>query len=371
MKSQLSNSHIGYPETVAMLALVVGGKAFDYTITMISEAAGTAGVVQHFISAFFAAIGIFIMISLLKAYPGLHLLQILSILFGKPIAKIIGMTLFVTVLMDTVIVLASYALLIQNILLPTTPLYVVTILLLLTTFYPVYLGIETITRSIIVIIPTVLTIFALALSLSTGIFHTDYLFPIFGNGWSIVPSGFLMSGFYGEFLFVSILAAHYRQTHTIQRSTWVAFALSFVILEVAVFASTTSFDYPINSEQVLPLYQLARTIHVSRFLQRIDALFAFVALIAVIVRIGVLSYITTLVFAQVWKLPSLKPIIPGIGILIYYLSLLPKNIVQLIELRKEFLIPLGVFSLVMLPSLSYVMYLIRGKKKEQEQGDLS
>ncbi len=361
--TEIREGHLGYRETIAFLTIVLSTKLFlTYPRNIILEGQ-TAGWMIAVVDLLFTLLAVLPILSLLKAYPELTLIEITEKFGGAFSGIIVSLLMFSYFLVITCLVLRQFMETIIAAFLPTTPISILTIFFLIGIIYPCYQGIESMSRGAWLLTPFIVfgTLGVLLLVLQNA--NIDYLFPFWGAGLpTIIQKGAGTSSLLGEILLITLLNPYLRdrgKVTTILYSSLLV-AGSLIIANLVVFLMV--FPYPTAlTLGDYPLYILARQIYFGRFLQRVEAFFIFIWVFSMLINVSALFYGSAVSLARGLKLPFYRPLLFPLAVLVYGLTFLIPNFPTSVWLNEYHLHHLAwVFSYA-LPALVWLLATLRSK----------
>ena len=119
------------------------------------------------------------------------------------------------------------------------------------------------------------------------------------------------------------------------------------------------------TNQIMPLYSAARYIEFGNFFQRLESIFLLIWILQMICYLTIIAKISLSIFKKITNIRDEKPLIFVFGLLIFAISLLPKNyaISKFIEdyIYQYMVIIVSIFLGIALLGLAYLK---KRKKKE-------
>ena len=119
------------------------------------------------------------------------------------------------------------------------------------------------------------------------------------------------------------------------------------------------------TNQIMPLYSAARYIEFGNFFQRLESVFLLIWILQMICYLTIIAKISLSIFKKITNIQDEKPLIFIFGLLIFAISLLPKNyaISKFIEdyIYQYMVIIISIFLGIALLGLAYLK---KRKKKE-------
>lgn len=360
----IRDGHIGYRETIALLAIALSSKVFLTCPRNLAELGLTAGWLISLVHLLVALIAVLPMLSILKAYPEHTLIEISEDLAGPIAGILVSLVQFLFFLFTSIIIMRQFTETIIVALLPTTPISIITIFLLLGIIYPCYLGIEALSRGAWLLMPFLLFGLFGVLSMILPQIHFDYIFPLWGPGLAqILKTGAIKSSMLGEILLVSVLNPYLRerkQLNTVVIGSVLIYGVLFT-LTMAIYEMVAPYPSAVN-QSPYPLYSLARTIYFGRFLQRVESIFIFIWIFSLLVTISSLLYGATLSLARGLKIPVYQPLLFPLVILVYSLNFLIPSFLAATMLDAEVLHNYSWAVAFGLPALVWLMDKVKRKR---------
>lgn len=275
----------------------------------------------------------FVFLYVYKRVPG-DLYQITEKLLGIWAARLMALICISLLFINAVLLFRQFT---ENTLLtalPNTDFQVVSFGYALCVLIILYTGIEAIGRSIYIIIPFGVIGLTAVFLLLYPYYDIYNLAPWLGYGIkqamgaSVASSGYNMSGF----LIITILAPSLQKYRTIRTSIVFGLGGSALIKSASLGVFVLVFGVQVGLEKVLPFYEMARLVYLSRYIQRIESLFILLWVIAGTFAVAVTLYFTLFMIARVFDLPTLKPVMPIAVLVVEQVASLPKDIISAIQL---------------------------------------
>lgn len=313
---------------------------------------GAISAIPAFLTLFFV----------MQRVPG-DLYQVSERLVGKIGAKLITLYLIITFFIDGVLTVRQFA---ENTLITAIPglnIFIVAGWYLLVAAIFVYLGIETISRAAYVVLPMGIAAILLLLLMLYNKFNLYQFWPWLGEGVpEVLKTGFLSSGFFLHVIILAILAPSFQNLKTIRTAFWLGTGLSAFVRTITLFVYIGVYGVAVGREKILPFYEMARLIYISRYLQRVEAFFIILWVIFGIGAIAIDLYVVTYLLTRLFNLPALRPLILTVTIIMSQVALMPSDIATTVELNvmaDTVFFTSGVFAI---PAILAAAMLIKGKR---------
>jgi len=317
------------------------------------------------------ALGIVYLISrLLKHFPSMDILDISEFLGGKLLKNIIGILFMIYFLLAASTFLRSFCESVKIIYFPRTPVVLLILLFIIGIILTNRLGMQSIIRANLIFVPAILFSIIFIFLANMDNFTIQRMFPLFGNG---IPTTFF-SGISNLFAFGGISLLYFIPPSLKDSKEFKKIAITSIVLSgiwLLFSIATLLFIFPsiITTDEILPLYLASRFIEFGRFFQRLDAVFLLIWIISIMSYLSTLLALITNIFRKVssFKYPYITIYIAAI--VIFLVSLIPQNYVQVhfLETTVYKYIVLGLVFVVSLTIL--ILATLKCKKQHKLKGD--
>ncbi|MCE5286973.1 MAG: spore germination protein [Pelosinus sp.] len=231
-----------------------------------------------------------------------------------------------------------------------------------------YIGIEATLRAGYIIMPLIILASFTVLTMLLPQYEILYLAPWRGPGLDkVLASGVMSSGINIGILIPAFLASSFQNTKTVKYSVLYALGLSCLVKTATLAAFIAAFGTGSAREKVLPFYELSRLVYINRYIQRIESLVIIVWAVAGILNITVLVYAGIYLLARLFNLPTLKPLILPVLLLISALAMIPEEITSVITLHTKLHFGLYNIGTMLIPFALFVMALIHAFKQKNSK----
>ncbi|WP_058830264.1 GerAB/ArcD/ProY family transporter [Paenibacillus polymyxa] len=352
--------------------IVLLGVLMEVGITLIHAPAQAADHAnQHaywtcVIAAIVLCLPIWAMLRLKRRFPDQDLMQ--AMVSSHPV---LGRVLLAIYLILFLIIFARdlriITDLVEVVLLPLTPIVVVSLIVLLTMAFMVKGGMSTLVNMTEIFVPLlIVTLLTMPLFFGGNMDFSmlrPYLHPEVDG---VIKGSWRMLGYMADIMIVPFVISGKSYNG---RSAWFGHLLGTAILIMLVLLSELVIGVPILSRLFYPSYELVRQLQLTDFLDRFDLFVAALTVPTFLTKIGVDLYVTSLavkrMFAHVWGSLMVWPV----GLLGYVCSfMLFSNIVQIYDFSREWTAVMVIF-FVFMPFLLWMM--LRPKFKGSGNNDKS
>jgi spore germination protein KB len=207
----------------------------------------------------------------------------------------------------------------------------------------VYLGIEAICRATYLILPFALAGVLLVFAGLAPVLKPLYIFPWQGFGLAALlqPTLFL-TGANAPVTLLVLMAPVFQNVKTLQTSLIFGFGGSTVLRSLANVIYVMTFGTVVAAEKPLPFFEMARLIYINKYVQRLEAIFIILWVIAGVLGIAVSLYGSLYIIARLFKLPSISPLLLPLGLIMTQVaSMLPDAAAVVIVASTVFTVIIG------------------------------
>lgn len=275
---------------------------------------------------------LFAMTHVMCKYPG-DMYSICRTLLGRVGAWVIALYYIGVFLGNCVLLLRQFA---ENTLLTAQPYMEFSIVVLIymgAAAVIAYAGLEGMVRANYIITPFAVLALLLVLLLLAPFYNIHNLLPWQGKGLeNVIPEALLFAGVDTGTFALIILAPAFQNLRTIRQAAIFGLGLSTLLRTVTVLVFTLVFDVQPAREKVIPFFEMARLVYLSRYLQRIESLFIILWVMTGVLAIAINFYMGVYLITRLLNLPTMRPLVPIVAILLAELSMLPPDITTVIIL---------------------------------------
>ncbi|MGQ9778698.1 MAG: GerAB/ArcD/ProY family transporter [Bacillota bacterium] len=363
----IREGRFGIFEGVVLLLFVTLGKIYlSYASDLIKENLSAAWLAV-LLGSLIAVAWFLPLLALLSRFSGEDLIGIGEKVLG-PVggALLVGPILFF-VFFSAVVVLRQVGETVIGTALPQTPLVAVLILLAAIAALTAHWGIESTARVASLAAPYILAGGVFLFFLQQPNMDFDYLAPLWGpGGKKLLLNSFLRSSLQNEMVLLGFLAPCLPARKLPAVGLW-SIGLATFLLTAAMAVGQSIFPPAVATEHTFPFYEIARSIYVGGFFERLEMLFILVWLGFALLSLSVRFYVFVVGLAKFLKLPYYQPLIPMAALLLLAGALLLPDYPTTIYLDNLFRGRWAWLPAFAFPTLLCLMSL-RQKKKGNAKG---
>lgn len=320
-------------ETTALMVTLISTKMLlTFPRTMIINSGNGAWIQAIYVSLIAAAV---YMVTWSMQRGNKNVIQLAEKTGGKPLKIIVGMIVFAVLIINFMPIIRIFPETVKIALLHDFNVNVIIAVFLLAIGVGAYIGIESMARINYMFLPVAAVVFAVFLLLLIPNYHFYNLMPLFGEGFkSIFADGFHGISLFSDILVLNILLPYCKNTESAKKSGIMAIVISAVVSVVILVSYCMIYPFPASKEFMIPVYQLARVIHISSFFSRFEAIFQFIWSIIILLYSGAYIYTLCYVFQITFSLKFYKPLIFPVILICGTAAMLPDSLVDLIRTEK-------------------------------------
>jgi len=359
----VQEGNFGLHEAMWVLSLFCCSKILIEFPSIAISIGGSAGWFIAFMAAIIGWIGFQIIVLLLKRFPGQTIVEAGTLAAGPIIGTFAASLYLIFFIVLTSIVLREFSESVKVIALPNTPMYVVIAIFLVGAAFCVYLGMAIIAR--VTVLVTFITLFIVTLAMIFLIHECEirFLLPIMGTGYKDVLLGSLIkSSNFSELLFAGLIVNSVGGWQRIRKATKYAVIMSAIVGSISVAIVTMLLGVYVGEETILPLFTVIKEISFGKIFQRVESFFLifWVAIGLLYVSIG--FYGSVIIFTRMCKLKNYKPLIPIFMIAIFVISILPRNLPNVMFIDNSVIRSYSWIISYVVPLIILIIAVIRKKK---------
>lgn len=316
------------------------------------------------IYATFVAVGVFAIIRRFYTVNA-NVITVAEKTGGAFLRIITGLTVFAVLGLNVISLMRTFPEIIKLVLLQKTYVEVIGVAFAVTLLFCASCGVEGIVRVIEIFIPIGGIVFAGFFLMIMPQVHTDYLFPVLGNGAkSIFTDGLSVLGIFTDILMLNVLIPRTKELDNYKKSGTNGIIIGGICAVLIFLAYGMCYVYPASGEFVIPIYQMERLINLSDFFSRLESLFRFVWSIILLLYSSLYIAVLSEVWAQTFRLSHSKPLIAPIIITLIGVSVVPPSLGDMVALEAVLnrYIYIPAFVLPLLIAGSYKMFHVKHKR---------
>ncbi|MZQ83179.1 endospore germination permease [Paenibacillus sp. 5J-6] len=299
--------------------------------------------------------------------PGLTLIEVNRVIFGKWLGAIISLLYMLAWLSVTVVILRAMAQFVQLVLFFQTPIQVICVIMILIMIYITHGGgITAIGRFSLIVGPLFYLIILLSFVLNLPNISLRYLMPVYADhGFvPIIKASFIHASFLSESILITMLIPFITKPKKTLKVALLAVGLPSIVVLLATSLVIMTFGPHLSGKFINPYFNMVRYISALEFIQNMDVWVIFVWLFGVFVKLSLYLFVISHGTAQWLRIKNAKKLLWIIAAIVLLLAILPINIaVLLTDYDEKIWAPLIFWPImVFLPGLTLVLSFYNNKK---------
>lgn len=302
-----------------------------------------------------------------KVYTGnRNVIQIADMTGKKWLKILVGLVIFVVLLINFSSIIRIFPETVKMVLLQDIRVEYIILAFSFTIAVGAYFGIRPIAKINNMFMPIAAFILVISFFLLLPHYKVNNLLPIFGKGFKgIFVKGFNTVSLFSDILILNILLPHCENFNEAKKSGWRAIFISAGIAVVILISYCLIYPYPASEEFMIPIYQLARIIHVSNFFSRFEVIFQFVWSILLFLYSSIYIYVLSYVWQITFDLKYYKPLVFPMVVISSVVAIIPRSVIGIIEAENwEYYLIYPIAFL--LPIIFGLYYKIKSMKEDKK-----
>lgn len=263
--------------------------------------------------------------------PDKNLVEISRLYLGRTLGFLVSLSFTVYFLYASMRNVREFSDLTVMYLLPGTPLGLIMLILVITSAYAAYKGVEVFFRVAEFLLPLVMLIYFLMFLtfVVTGLFRLERLEPVLQRGWKpVVAAGIpeVISFPFGE---ISVFLMYWRyldQKSGLRGASMAAYGSAglFILLSTVMLIAVLG---PLAGVGGVPMMMAASLVQISKIVERMDPLVVVLLYTGVLIKQTVYFFGAVLAISTMSRIPYKRLILP-VGLVLYVISFGYRSLMQ-------------------------------------------
>lgn len=328
---------------------------------IVADAASNAGWLSVVGGGVIGMTGVAAIAMLSTMFPHESFIEVSQKALGQVFGRLMAFSLVAYTCYSTAVLSREFAMMMLTSFLDRTPTGLVLGVFFLLASYATYLGLEATVRAMQFFIPLIALSLVFLIAMAYPVADLRRLQPVIGADYSRVFMGALwIASFFAEMVVLLIIAPHLRKKEDAFKSVAGGFGIAVALLAVTAALGIAVYGPEGTARRTFPTVDVARTVGIGEFLQRVDVVFVEVWFVSAILKVALMFYAGAASLAQALGFKDHWPCAIPIGIFVFSLAMIPENMEQLFS-YADVLKHYGLYYGYGLLFLVLGMSLIRGK----------
>ena len=263
---------------------------------------------------------------LIEKFPGLDLLDISKFLGGDILKNIVGFLFIAYFTISSGIMLRNFCEGLVVVYYPLTSYVFITLMFIISIFLTNRLGFNATLNTASIVFPLVLISAILLFCGNLDNFSFERIYPILGDGFhNTFILGLKNIGAFGGICYLYFLPPLLKEPQKLKKIAVISVIVTGLFILLCVATLLFMFSFFITTDEIMPLFSAARYIEFGSFFQRFESVFLLIWIITFCCFLSITCKFSTHIFNKMFNLSDMKPMLNIFIILIFGISLFPKN----------------------------------------------
>ena len=148
-------------------------------------------------------------------------------------------------------------------------------------------------------------------------------------------SGLSSLSLFSDLIILNLLIPYCKNLDTARRCGRYAIITAGASAVIVTLVYCLTFTYPASKNFIIPMYQMARLVHLSTFFSRFEAFFEFVWSIMILLYSALYLFMICHTVQVTLSLKYVKPLVLPMGVIIFMISLIPDSMMDMLEIEAQ------------------------------------
>lgn len=261
-----------------------------------------------------------------KKFPGQDIIDISNYLGGNLFKNIIGIIYILYFVISSSMLLRNFCEGLRAVDFPYTDIIYITLMFLIAIAIDSYLSFNSTIKTTVLFFPLLLISIILLFVGNIQNFSFERIFPLLGDGFNnTFVLGLTNIGAFAGISYIYFLPPLLKNPDKFKEVSLLSTLISGIFIFICIATLLFMFSIFINTNEIMPLFMASRYIEFSSFFQRFESLFLLIWIISFCCYLSISCKFSTYIFKKILNLESHIEISYIFVLLIFIISLLPKN----------------------------------------------
>jgi spore germination protein KB len=238
---------------------------------------------------------LFICVRLLSAFPGKNLFDILELLLGKTLGKVVTLLYTIYTLQLGALILRIFSMFVHSVALPETPDFVTYIMMGALAAWLLRAGLEVMARTAKFMLIVIFIVLLAANIPSLGLLDIDYIKPVLGDGWApVIKASFSSFAIpFSQSIILTGAVFLLEKKENIGRSYLKGYLAAGLVILLLGIRNIMMLGGDYGSLQYFPSYTAISRIRIGRFVQRVEGTVDIILLTTALFKTSINLFVAT------------------------------------------------------------------------------
>ncbi len=300
-------------------------------------------------------------------FSNLTLIEYTEKILGKAIGKIVGIAYAVFLLFYVITFVAILSEVLTSTIFPQTPSWILILILLITSSYISFKGLEGLGRGAEIFVPIIFLVILTFLIFGFNLFDFNELLPILKDStFSQINIGARDIAFkFTDIIILAMFVPNLENRKELNKIFIRSLLISMLVLIIVVLCTQLSLGIEQTKHADFPFFTFSRLINLFDFIQRIESIYVMAWTVANVWKVSGYLYSLTINLKQTLNSKSNEVYIIPMSILIFILSTILKNNYSVVGVSQplQFLLYFSSIAFMFaVPCITLIVYFFRRKK---------
>lgn len=268
----------------------------------------------------------YIIYKFFKKFPGQDIIDLSNYLGGSFFKNIIGIIYILYFIFSSSMLLRNFCEGLKVVDFPYTNIIYIILMFLIAVAISNHLGFNSTIKTTSLIFPLILASIVLLFVSNIGSFSFQRVFPILGEGFNnTFILGLTNIGAFAGISYIYFLPPLLKNPEKFKNVALLSTLFSGIFIFICVATLLFMFSIFIDTNEIMPLFIVSRYIEFGSFFQRFESLFLLIWTISFCCYLSISCKLSTYIFKKIFNLENALEISYSFIILIFAITLLPKN----------------------------------------------
>ena len=356
---------IGTFEAIMLIFTIVITHTISALPRIILSSEQSASILNLLYVGIIAIIFSYFIFKLLNNFPGLDLIDISELAFGKLFKNIVGIIFIVYFIISSSMLLRNFCESLKILYYPMTDIVFIIGFFIISNSIANRLEFSATLKTNLIILPIVLFSMIFLFVANIDKFMPQRIFPILGNGfYNTFILGLTNLSSFSGIAFIYFLPPILKEPEKFKQVTLISVGITTIYLILSVATLLFMFSFFQHTNEIAPLYNVARYIEFGSFFERLDSLFLLIWILAFACYFSIVTKFAMHILKKITNIETKKPLIDIFGLLVFAISMFPKDS-NTLQISENKVFPTLVIGIIFILGISILIFASLGKNRKE------